>query len=122
MYGFGHQYVSVVDTNRLEKHRDIPLLSALKEYSLQDIAAFDVPGHKRGQGVKVLNQYFGHELMRMDVNSLPLLDNVSNAKGVIKDTGIVSGCLSCRCCLFYDKWNHIGDSLYANVSIQTEAI
>lgn len=79
------QYVSVVDTNRLEKHRDIPLLSALKEYSLQDIAAFDVPGHKRGQGVKVLNQYFGHELMRMDVNSLPLLDNVSNAKGVIKE-------------------------------------
>ena len=79
------QYVSVVDTNRLEKHRDIPLLSALKEYSLQDIAAFDVPGHKRGQGVKVLNQYFGHELMRMDVNSLPLLDNVSKVKGVIKE-------------------------------------
>ena len=76
--------VSVIDSNRLEKHRDLPLLAALKDYSLQDIAAFDVPGHKRGQGVKVLNQYFGHDLMRMDVNSLPLLDHVSNAKGVIK--------------------------------------
>lgn len=77
--------VSVIDSNRLEKHRDLPLLAALKDYSLQDIAAFDVPGHKRGQGVKVLNQYFGHDLMRMDVNSLPLLDHVSNAKGVIKE-------------------------------------
>ena len=31
--------VSVIDSNRLEKHRDLPLLAALKDYSLQDIAA-----------------------------------------------------------------------------------
>lgn len=78
-------YEKIIDVKRLEKHRSLPLLSALKEYSQQDIAAFDVPGHKRGHGVEVLNHYFGHELMKMDVNSLPLLDNVSNAKGVIKE-------------------------------------
>lgn len=74
-----------MDTKRLKKHQELPLLTTLKDYSQQDIAAFDVPGHKRGHGVEVLNQYFGHDLMKMDVNSLPLLDNVSNAKGVIKE-------------------------------------
>ncbi len=72
-----------VDANRLHRHKEIPLLHALKEYSEQDIAAFDVPGHKRGEGVAVLNRYFGYEVMKMDINSLPLLDNISNPKGVI---------------------------------------
>lgn len=64
-------------------HQKLPLLNALKQYGEKDIAAFDVPGHKRGVGVKVLRDYFGTELMKLDVNSLPLLDNVSNPKGVI---------------------------------------
>ena len=72
-----------VEVNRLHRHKEIPLLHALKEYSIQDIAAFDVPGHKRGEGVPLLNEYFGYELMKMDVNSLPLLDNIANPKGVI---------------------------------------
>lgn len=72
-----------LDTKRLEKHLELPLLQSLKTYSQQDIASFDVPGHKRGEGVRVLNEFFGYELMKMDVNSLPLLDNVSNPKGVI---------------------------------------
>lgn len=69
-------------------HQKLPLLNALKQYGEKDIAAFDVPGHKRGVGVKVLRDYFGTELMKLDVNSLPLLDNVSNPKGVI--AGITS--------------------------------
>ena len=73
-----------LEPKRLEKHLELPLLQSLKAYSQQDIAAFDVPGHKRGEGVKVLNEFFGYELMKMDVNSLPLLDNVSNPKGVIE--------------------------------------
>lgn len=64
-------------------HQKLPLLGALKQYGEEDIAAFDVPGHKRGKGVKVLRDYLGAELMKLDVNSLPLLDNVSNPKGVI---------------------------------------
>ena len=69
----------------LNRHKKVPLLAALKEYSKRDIAAFDVPGHKRGNGVPILNDYLGSELMKMDVNSLPELDNVSNAQGVIKE-------------------------------------
>ena len=64
--------------------QDMPLLSALKHYASQDIAPFDVPGHKRGRGVPVLGEYFGRELMAMDVNSLPALDNAGHPTGVIK--------------------------------------
>jgi len=74
-----------VQSDYLQKHQKIPLLAALKSYSERNIAAFDVPGHKRGQGVHILRDYFGDELMKMDVNSLPELDNVSNATGVIKE-------------------------------------
>ena len=73
-----------ISQSRLKKHQEVPLLSALKAYSELDIAPFDVPGHKRGQGVKVLTDYFGADVMKMDVNSLPQLDNASHPTGVIK--------------------------------------
>ncbi|MGL5549623.1 MAG: aminotransferase class I/II-fold pyridoxal phosphate-dependent enzyme, partial [Culicoidibacterales bacterium] len=60
-----------------------PLLSALLAYSDDDIACFDVPGHKRGQGMPVLQQAFGEQLMRIDTNSAPKIDNVANPTGVI---------------------------------------
>lgn len=66
-------------------HSQTPLLSSLKEYSIRDISCFDVPGHVRHQGVDILNDYYGEELMSMDINSSPLMDNVSNPKGIIKD-------------------------------------
>lgn len=65
-------------------HKHIPLLSSLKDYSMKNIACFDVPGHVRHQGVEVLNEYFGESIMRMDINSSPLMDNVSNPNGIIK--------------------------------------
>lgn len=65
--------------------KEVPLLSSLKEYSQKDIACFDVPGHVRDRGVEVLNNYFGHDLMKMDINSSPFMDNVSNPYGIIKD-------------------------------------
>jgi len=75
-----------VDTyEKGENAKRIPLLSALKAYSERDVAAFDVPGHKRGKGVQILNDYFGENLMKMDVNSLPILDNVASPTGVIKE-------------------------------------
>lgn len=61
----------------------IPLLSAMKDYASKDVATFDVPGHKRGRGIPVLNEYFGAQVMQFDTNSLPLLDNVGNPTGVI---------------------------------------
>lgn len=60
-----------------------PLLSALLAYSEDDVACFDVPGHKRGQGMPILQHAFGEQLMRIDTNSAPRIDNVANPNGVI---------------------------------------
>lgn len=62
----------------------IPLLSSLKSYSDMDISCFDVPGHVRSQGVSILNEYFGSEIMNMDINSSPFMDNVASPNGIIK--------------------------------------
>ncbi len=62
----------------------IPLLSSLKNYSDMDISCFDVPGHVRSQGVSILNEYFGSEIMNMDINSSPFMDNVASPNGIIK--------------------------------------
>lgn len=62
----------------------IPLLQGLKDYSNKHITCFDVPGHVKNKGVKLLNKFFGDNLMKMDINSSPNMDNVSNPSGVIK--------------------------------------
>ena len=69
---------------KLDQDR-VPLLEAMKKYANCEVAQFDVPGHKRGRGVVILNEYFGKQIMRLDTNSLPLLDNVGNPTGVIKE-------------------------------------
>ena len=63
---------------------EIPLLQNLKEYSNKNISCFDVPGHVKNKGVKILNDYFGDDLMNMDINSSPQMDNISNPKSIIK--------------------------------------
>lgn len=63
----------------------IPLLQAMQAYASRDIAAFDVPGHKRGHGVDILTKHFGKQLMRLDTNSMPILDHVGHPTGVIKE-------------------------------------
>ncbi|MGL5331129.1 MAG: hypothetical protein ACRDD7_17835, partial [Peptostreptococcaceae bacterium] len=70
----------------ISEQEKIPLLHGLKEYSNKDIACFDVPGHVRHQGVKLLNEYFGENIMKMDINSSPMMDNVSNPNGIIKES------------------------------------
>ena len=67
------------------EHEEIPLLYNLKEYSNKSISCFDVPGHVKNKGVEILNTYFGEDLMSMDINSSPQMDNVSNPKSIIKD-------------------------------------
>ena len=64
---------------------EMPLLRAMQAYADRDVTSFDVPGHKRGKGIPVLNEYYGAQLMRLDTNSLPALDNVGNPTGVIKE-------------------------------------
>lgn len=68
------------------EYEEIPLLDNLKKYSMKDISCFDVPGHVKSQGVKVLNDYFGENIMSMDINSSPRMDNVSNPKSIIKES------------------------------------
>jgi arginine decarboxylase len=74
-----------IDSHKLS-HKELPLLNSLKDYSKKDIACFDVPGHVRHQGIDLLNIYYGKDLMRMDINSSPLMDNVSNPSGIIKES------------------------------------
>lgn len=68
-----------------EIYGKIPLLDNLKKYSIKDITCFDVPGHVRNRGVKILNEYFGDDIMNMDINSSPRMDNVSNPQSIIKE-------------------------------------
>ncbi len=68
-----------------EIYGKIPLLDNLKKYSVKDITCFDVPGHVRNRGVKILNEYFGDDIMNMDINSSPRMDNVSNPQSIIKE-------------------------------------
>ena len=63
----------------------VPLLEGMRAYANRDIAAFYVPGHKRGQGVPILANYFGEQLMELDASSIPALDNVGNPTGIIKE-------------------------------------
>jgi len=62
-----------------------PLLEAMKAYANENIAVFDVPGHKRGKGIPILNDHYGPSLMAMDTNASPKLDNVAHPTGVIKE-------------------------------------
>lgn len=74
----------IEDYNLELDEKSMPLLYKLKEYSSKNIACFDVPGHVKNKGVKVLNEFFGENVMKMDVNSSPYMDNVSKANGIIK--------------------------------------
>lgn len=74
---------SVVELNKHDVD-DIPLLQGLKDYGDKCIACFDVPGHVKNKGVKILNEFLGENVMKMDINSSPYMDNVSNPNGIIK--------------------------------------
>ena len=78
-------YDNEIYENTKLSDKEIPLLSALKKYSLRDISCFDVPGHVKDQGVDVLNNYLGNHIMNMDINSSPTMDNVSNPNGIINE-------------------------------------
>ena len=56
-------------------HTRAPLYEAMKEYQLDRVVKFDVPGHKGGRGNKALRDFLGEACMRNDVNSMKPLDS-----------------------------------------------
>lgn len=95
-----------LDILSTSEHEQIPLLQGLEEYCKKDIASFDVPGHVKDQGVELLNNYFGKRLMRMDINSSPQMDNVSNPNGIIKESEELLAKAYKADNAFFDQWNY----------------
>ncbi|MGL6107109.1 aminotransferase class I/II-fold pyridoxal phosphate-dependent enzyme [Romboutsia sp.] len=75
---------SLISKSKCYSQEEVYLLDGLKKYSLKEIACFDVPGHVKEQGVDILNKYFGEQVMKMDINSSPLMDNIATPNGIIK--------------------------------------
>ena len=63
----------------------MPLLDALEAVRSERIVPFDVPGHKRGRGNKLLMDFLGERCLSVDVNSMKPLDNLSHPVHVIKE-------------------------------------
>lgn len=64
-----------------------PLYDALVSYSTSGNHPFDVPGHKMGRGIHPdFIKLVGPAIFKMDANSMPILDNLSNPEGVIKES------------------------------------
>ncbi len=68
-----------------QNHEVLPLIDAIRQYDQRNVVPFDVPGHKHGRGTKELVDFFGEQVMRIDVNSMKCLDNIGNPVSVIKE-------------------------------------
>ena len=63
-----------------------PLFDAMVAYAKSDAHPFDVPGHKMGKGIHPdFVNLAGEFIFKLDVNSMPNLDNLSNPEGVIQE-------------------------------------
>ncbi len=58
-----------------------PLFDAIKFIEEKEITPFDVPGHKRGKGLKDLKDYLGEKTFQLDINAMVELDNIFNPSG-----------------------------------------
>ena len=70
--------------NRLSQE-NTPILEALKQLKSMRVVPFDVPGHKRGKGNRLLTEFLGEKCMSVDVNSMKPLDNLCNPVSAIRD-------------------------------------
>lgn len=68
----------------IKQQRKTPILTALKKYIKKDIVHFDVPGHKKRNNPE-LRAAFGDVVLKMDANSTPELDMLSNPTGIIEE-------------------------------------
>ena len=62
-----------------------PLKEALETFKNMRIVPFDVPGHKRGAGNREMTDFFGEQCMKIDVNSMKMLDNLCHPVSVIRE-------------------------------------
>lgn len=67
-----------------------PIYEALKQYKLNRIVPFDVPGHKMGRGNPELTEFLGAQCMTVDVNSSKPLDNLCHPVSVIKEAEAIA--------------------------------
>lgn len=71
--------------NKEVTQNNAPIAEALDKHIKNRVVRFDVPGHKGGRGDKELTDFFGEKLLKIDVNSMKNLDNLSHPVSVIKD-------------------------------------
>ena len=69
---------------KLDQNR-MPIYEALNQLKKDRIVAFDVPGHKHGNGNPELTDFLGKKCMSVDVNSMKPLDNLCHPVSVIKE-------------------------------------
>ena len=62
-----------------------PVFEALEAMRQDKLVPFDVPGHKRGKGNRVLTDFLGERCMSVDVNSTKYLDSLGHPTGIIKE-------------------------------------
>ncbi|MBE6842692.1 MAG: aminotransferase class I/II-fold pyridoxal phosphate-dependent enzyme [Oscillospiraceae bacterium] len=62
-----------------------PLYEAMKNFRLNRVVPFDVPGHKGGRGNEELTEFLGINCLKADVNSMKPLDNLCHPVSVIKE-------------------------------------
>ncbi len=67
-----------------------PILEALLRHKANRVVPFDVPSHKGGRGNKELTDFLGETAMKMDVNSMKPLDNLSHPTSVIKEAEMLA--------------------------------
>lgn len=65
--------------------RSAPIYEALLRHKANRVVRFDVPGHKGGRGNQELTEFLGENCLRVDVNSMKPLDNLSHPISVIRD-------------------------------------
>lgn len=62
-----------------------PIHEALQRHKLNRVVPFDVPGHKGGRGNKELTDFLGEKCLKLDVNSMKPLDNLTHPVSIIKE-------------------------------------
>ncbi|QVK18121.1 aminotransferase class I/II-fold pyridoxal phosphate-dependent enzyme [Mycoplasmatota bacterium] len=62
-----------------------PIYLALKKLIEDDTIPFDVPGHKRGRGNALLQEFIGSRTCEYDVNSSKTIDYAMHPTGVIRE-------------------------------------
>ena len=63
-----------------------PLFAAIMEYIERKTAYFCIPGHRFEKGINARwRNYVGDNIFKMDLTETPLLDDLHNPEGVIKE-------------------------------------